>query len=179
MCKRYCNCTLSNNGVKSAKRCTPCPLTYAFGAHVIGSAAVAAVRLAGRHCSHCGTTGGKLRPLRAAPADGGTVPDLRRSPVAAPRHRSLPPGIRHRDLVGRPRDIGVVARTAAEVAADYRPAGDERIPLRRASIVSSGKSTISSFWNLVRQHWMHSKCATNAKNTGLGAPPTSEHSRGV
>jgi hypothetical protein len=124
-----------------------------FPTRVSGSEAVVAVRRAGRHRSHYGTIGGKPQPLRAAPADCGIDPALPRSAVFEPRHRSLPLGIRHRDLAGR-RWVPVVVEV---VAVDYKPAADERNQLKQASTLPSGTPTIFSFCNLASSHWMHSQ----------------------
>jgi hypothetical protein len=108
--------------------------------------AVAAVRHAGMRRSHYGRIGGKPRPLRAAPADCGTVPALQRSAVFELQHRSWPLGIRRTNLVGRRRGIlaEVVVPTEAE-AVRYTPAVGERIQLNLALAVTSERSTISSF----------------------------------
>jgi hypothetical protein len=110
-----------------------------------------AARREGRHRSHFGRIDGKPPPLQVAPADFGIVPPLRRSAAFELRHRSLPLGIRHRDL-GRRRLAPV-----AEVAADYKPVADEHIQSERAPALMSGKSTIFSFCNLASSHLMHSQ----------------------
>jgi len=108
-------------------------------------------RPGGRHCSHSGRRRGKPQPLRATPEDCGTVLALRRSAAFAPRHRSLPLGIRRADLAGRPREIRLAAVVAAEAVAAHT-AVDEHIQLERATALKSGKSTISSFSNLAWSH---------------------------
>ena len=105
-------------------------------------------RPGGRHCSHSGRRGGKPQPLRAALEDCGTDLVLRRSATFVRRHRSLPLGIRRGYLAGRPREIRLAAVVVAEEAAAHT-AVDERIQLERATAVTSGKSTISSFSNLL------------------------------
>ena len=125
-------------------------------------------RPGGRHCSHSGKRGGRPQPLRVAPEDCGTGLALRRSPPFAPRHRSLPLGIRRGDLGRQPREIQLpVGEVEEEVAA--RTAGDERIQLERATAITSEKSSISSFSNLASSHLMFSQ--VRHAHTNTGRPP--------
>jgi hypothetical protein len=124
---------------------------------------VAAGRHGGRRRSHYGMIGDKLQPLRAAPADCGRDPGLRRSAAFEPRHRSLPLGNRRKDL-GRRRPA-----PAEEEAADYKPAGDERIQLKRAPAPTSGESTTFSFCNLASSHLMVFQVCHENRNGHQGA----------
>jgi hypothetical protein len=139
----------------------------AFGTQVSGSEAEA-VRHGERHRSRYGKIGGKPQPLRVAPADCGMLPALRRSAAFELRDRSLPLGIRQRDLAGRPRETRLAA-VGVEAAADYKRAVDERIQPERPSVVPSGKPTIFSFCNLASSHLMQSQVCH--ENTNNGRPP--------
>ena len=144
---------------------------------VSGSEAVV-VRHGEKHRSHYGKIGGKPQPLRVAPGDCGMLPALRRSAAFELLDRSLPLGIRQRDLAARPRGTRLAA--VAVEAADYKPAVDERIQPERVSAVPSGKPTIFSSCNLASSHLMYSQvCHEIQTPVGWPSLPHSFPRRGL